>query len=498
VGRVLRAVVLLLALGVAGMATLVFSRVIDAAKGASVRGVADGAGAAPMRTSSPDFALRTAALSEMDLAPGHSVEVLPDTILFTRLFADLESAQRSITFLGYYCEPGRMGDRVQGILSERARAGVTVLFLGDDFGCSELLDQIEGDLVAAGVQVARFRPVRWYSLHRAQHRLHARSVVIDGAIAYTGGFGIADKWMYDMPEDPRWRDTSARFTGPTVAEMQSLFLTGWAEASGELLTGGLFFRPGDHQSTHDSVDGRPEHGLPSGREASTGRGTAAADSGPETPPRASAQSSTAAAGASGEPTGQSRPSESEVSTDDVTAGLLYSRPVIGTTTAERFLAASLAAAERRLFVTNSYFVPTELVRDLLLDAAHRGVDVRILVPDEHTDIPTTRYAGRSFYQELLAAGIRIFEYQPSMIHSKTLVVDGRWTALGTLNLDNRSLRLNDESALILDDERVGALMDSLFLADVARAQEITLEIHGARPMRERLLEWLSRRMAALL
>ena len=481
-GRVLRAVVLLLALGVAGMVTLVFSRVIDAARGASVRGVADGAGAAPMRTSSPDFALRTAALSEVDLTPGHAVEVLPDTVLYTRLFADLEGAQRSITFLGYYCEPGRVGERVAGILSERARAGVTVLFLGDDFGCSELLDQIEGDLVAAGVQVARFRPVRWYSLHRAQHRLHARSVVIDGAIAYTGGFGIADKWLYDMPEDPRWRDTSARFTGSTVAEMQALFLTGWAEASGELLTGGQFFQPGDHQSAHDSVNGRVEQARPSEREASNGRGTAASDSG----------------GSSGEPTGQSRPSESEVSAGDVTAGLLYSRPVIGTTTAERFLAASLAAAERTLFVTNSYFVPTELVRDLLLDAAHRGVDVRILVPDEHTDIPMTRYAGRSFYQELLAAGIRIFEYQPSMIHAKTLVVDGRWTALGTLNLDNRSLRLNDESALILHDERVGALMDSLFLADVARAQEITLEIHSARPMRERLLEWLSRKMAALL
>ena len=126
------------------------------------------------------------------------------------------------------------------------------------------------------------------------------------------------------------------------------------------------------------------------------------------------------------------------------------------------------------------------------------MDVRILVPDEHTDIPTTRYAGRSFYQELMAAGIRIFEYQPAMIHAKTLVVDGHWTALGTLNLDNRSIRLNDESALVIDDVGVGALMDSLFHADVARALEITPESHGARPMRERLLEWLSRKMAALL
>jgi cardiolipin synthase len=474
-GKVLRAAVLFLALGVAGLTTLVLSRVIDAAQGAPVRGVSDGSGAPPLRSSHPDFAVRASALSEMDLIPGHAVEVLPDTLLFTRLFADLESAQRSITFLGYYCEPGRVGERVTGVLTERARAGVAVLFLGDDFGCGALLDEIEPSLVSAGVRVARFRPVRWYSLHRAQHRMHARSVVIDGAVGYTGGFGIADKWMYDTPEDPLWRETSARFTGPTVADMQALFLTGWAEASGELVTGDVFF-PSAHEGTDDEV----ENGFLAGREAAAGTpSNAVSDT------LAAAQRTSPEAGLA--PRGEG-----------VTAGLLYSRPVIGTTTAERFLAATLAAAERTLYVTNSYFVPTPLMRDLLLDAAHRGVDVRILVPDEHTDIPTTRYAGRSFYQELMAAGIRIYEYQPAMIHAKTLVVDGRWTALGTLNLDNRSLRLNDESALVMDDVRMGALMDSLFLADLARSQEITLESHAERPMRERLLEWLSRRMAALL
>jgi phosphatidylserine/phosphatidylglycerophosphate/cardiolipin synthase-like enzyme len=288
--------------------------------------------------------------------------------------------------------------------------------------------------------------------------------------------------------------------------MQALFLAGWAEASGALLTGSLFFPSESDRAAVDSATHGDGQGLQGGREPVGQRGSAAGGAGAAQNGSASealdaappARMREGASGAAGETPSSATGGQRAPGAESVSAGLLYSRPVVGSTTAERFLAATLASAERTLYVTNSYFVPTPLLVHLLLDAAQRGVDVRILLPDEHTDIPMTRYAGRSFYQELMAAGIRIFEYQPSMMHAKTLVVDGKWTALGTLNFDNRSLRLNDESALVVHDEGLGALMDSLFLADVGRAQEITLESHGARPMRERLLEWLARRMAALL
>ena len=415
---------------------VVVYRVVEAARFASVERVEDG-DRDHLRTSQPDFVERAAALVDVELSAGHIVEVLPDTALFTRLFADLGGAASSITFLGYYCEPGGLGDRFAAVLSARARAGVAVLFLGDDFGCGDLLDEIGSSLIEAGVQVARFRPVRWHSLPRVQHRLHARGVVIDGAVGYTGGFGISDKWVRDTIGDPRWRDTAVRVTGPAVHEMQATFLSAWAEATGELVTSGVFFPP---------PSGPPDLTVPG----------------------------------------------------SVTAGYLYSRPGIGPTSAERYLAATLSAAERTLYVANSYFVPTKLIRQLLLEAEGRGVDVRLLVPSDRTDIPSARYAGRSFYDQLLAGGVRIFEYQPSMMHAKTMVVDGRWVAVGTLNMDNRSMRLNDESALLVLDSTLGARMDSLFLADLSRSREITRPLHAERARREKLLEWLSRRIAPLL
>jgi cardiolipin synthase len=181
----------------------------------------------------------------------------------------------------------------------------------------------------------------------------------------------------------------------------------------------------------------------------------------------------------------------------VRAGLLYSRPGLGPTTAERYLALTIASAERTLFVSNSYFVPTASLRRLLVEASGRGVDVRLLVPGEHTDIPSTRWAARGYYEELLGEGVRIWEYQPAMMHAKTLVADGVWAAVGSLNFDNRSIRLNDESALLVYDRGFGARMDSLFLADLELAGEVTLESHGGRPLYERVLE-LGTRLVALL
>jgi len=418
-------------------------RISDALRGVPIERVVGEHGAA-LRMSAPGFPARAAALAEANLAEGHHVEILVDAWVFDAMFDDLASAERSITFMGYYCEPGDLGDRLTALLAERAGAGVQVLFLGDDFGCGELLDAVGERLATAGVEVAAFRPVRWHDLHRAQHRLHSRGVVIDGTIAYTGGFGVADKWMHSSAGEPAWRDTSVRFTGPAVLSMQAMFLSAWAEATGELRAGDAFF----------AIE--------------------------------------PARGAGQEDTG------TEPSSTGVTAGLLHSRPGLGTSAAERFLAVTIGAAERTLYISNSYFVPMPELVALLVEAAGRQVDVRLLLPGERIDIPSTRYAGRSFYRELLTAGVRIFEYEPTMMHAKTLVSDGAWVALGTLNLDNRSMRLNDESALLVHDPATGAFMDALFLDDLSRSREITLDLHEARPLRERLIEWLVRRVAPVL
>ena len=104
-----------------------------------------------------------------------------------------------------------------------------------------------------------------------------------------------------------------------------------------------------------------------------------------------------------------------------------------------------AGARKRLWISNSYFIPDLRLRDAVIERARQGVDVRILVPGNRTDAVPVQLAGRSYYEELLGAGIRIFEYLPAMMHAKTIVVDDAWSVVGSANMDERSMELNAEN-----------------------------------------------------
>jgi cardiolipin synthase len=171
-----------------------------------------------------------------------------------------------------------------------------------------------------------------------------------------------------------------------------------------------------------------------------------------------------------------------------TAGLLEAIPTMGSTAAERFLALSIAGATTSLYITNPYFVPDRNFTGLLADAARRGVDVRVLTAGAHTDIRTVRMAGRARYDRLLAAGVRIYEWQPSALHAKTFVVDGIWSTVGSINFDNRSLVLNDEATLMILDEDIGSDMTRIFFDDLTHAEEITLRGFRRRPWPHRIVE----------
>ncbi|AHG91545.1 Phospholipase D-like domain protein [Gemmatirosa kalamazoonensis] len=172
----------------------------------------------------------------------------------------------------------------------------------------------------------------------------------------------------------------------------------------------------------------------------------------------------------------------------VVAGLLHASPSVGSTEAERFLTYSIASARRTLYITNSYFVPDRAIRTLIADAARRGVDTRILTVSAETDVKSTWYAGRARYEELLAAGVRIFEYQPVMMHAKTLTVDGGWAALGSMNADNRSLSFNEETVLMILDAGVTCTIERQFLDDLGFANEIRLDEFRRRGWIERIKE----------
>ena len=149
---------------------------------------------------------------------------------------------------------------------------------------------------------------------------------------------------------------------------------------------------------------------------------------------------------------------------------------------------SFINARRRLWICNSYFIPDLRLRVAVIERSRAGVDVRVLVPGNHTDALPVQAAGRSYYEELLAAGVRIFEYQPAMMHAKTVVVDGAWSVVGSANLDERSMELNEENILGIADRDFAGAVEEGVEADLERSREIHLDEWRKRPIYKKIFE----------
>jgi cardiolipin synthase A/B len=168
--------------------------------------------------------------------------------------------------------------------------------------------------------------------------------------------------------------------------------------------------------------------------------------------------------------------------------LVRSKSGVGDTNVETLYYLAIASARESLDLTSAYFVPRPAFTEALCEAAERGVEVRILVPGPHIDKGFVRVAGRDSYADLLDSGVRLFEYQPTMLHAKSLVVDGCWSSVGTVNFDNRSFQLHDEIMLGVWDSHFASLLTEQFEADIGRSDEITKERWEGRGVRRRTAE----------
>jgi cardiolipin synthase len=423
--KVLRLKRVSIVVGLLLVGALALAGILSLTRGTPVKAVvAIGDKNGPPTVTDSLFSRSMALYTGLQLFKGNAVQQVNNGAVYTDLWRDLRAAQHTITVQMYYSRPGVVADTMAAILKERARAGVRVLFVLDAFGSQNLKKEWADSLRAAGVEVGLLRQLHWYSLHNASDRSHVRVVVVDGKIGYTGGFGLADYWLGDGQHKDQWRDSNARFEGPAVMALQAAFAAAWAECTGELISGDIYF---------PKAAFLPDNG-------------------------------------------------------GVEAGVFFASPTTGSTPAERFVALSIASARKTLYVANSYFVPDDDFRKLLVSARQRGVDVRILTVSDETDVKTTLWAGRGRYEQLLAAGIRIYEYQPAMMHSKTFVVDGIWGSIGSMNFDNRSLAFNNESNLVFLDSTQGAHMNATFMDDLTRSKEINLEEFKRRPWFHRVIE----------
>jgi cardiolipin synthase len=161
------------------------------------------------------------------------------------------------------------------------------------------------------------------------------------------------------------------------------------------------------------------------------------------------------------------------------------------------LISAITNAEKQVYITNAYFVPDPQLLKALLDAAKRGVDVRLILPSQ-TDSPTVFYAGRSHYSQLLEGGVKIYERHGALLHAKTAVVDGIWSCVGSSNLDWRSALDNDEINAVILGREFAQQMQAAYDKDIAASEAIELESWERRSLLLRLKEVTARVWGRLL
>ncbi|NNF43649.1 MAG: cardiolipin synthase B [Phycisphaerales bacterium] len=173
---------------------------------------------------------------------------------------------------------------------------------------------------------------------------------------------------------------------------------------------------------------------------------------------------------------------------DARAIAVYSSPEGKSGDVQKMFLLAIAGAQKSIRIATPYFVPDELTLDHLCRARERGVTIDIIVAGPHTDTPVSRHASRHLWGDLLATGVSIYEYLPTMYHCKYMIVDGAWTSIGSANFDNRSFKLNDEANLVVLDADFATQLERTFDADCGRARRVTLAEWKQRPWPVRFKE----------
>ncbi len=377
-----------------------------------------------------DFLLAVSGVINAPLHRGGTARLLNNgDEFFPAMLEAIREAQESVNFTTYIWHDGRVSDQYFDALIGAAERGVEVRVLVDGLGGLRAPSARIDELRRAGGKWARFHTPRFGRLTRLHKRTHRRALVIDGMVGFTGGAAVMDKWEGNADDADHWRDCMVEVRGRLALSLQSAFTQLWAQTTGEIVTGPKFYPLNAHEAEQEG-------------EGETVRRHVNVIS---------------------SPSGEAHPMR-------------------------HVFWLSIHCARERVYITNPYVVPDDILLAVLKERAQSGVDVRILVPNEHNDVPLIRWASRSYYQELLEAGVRIYEFQPTMIHQKLLVADGQWSLVGSVNMDVRSKELNQENALGIFDEGFAAELEATFHADLARAKEIELSSWKGRPLHHRLPE----------
>ncbi len=186
------------------------------------------------------------------------------------------------------------------------------------------------------------------------------------------------------------------------------------------------------------------------------------------------------------------PQDSSERESGLRSAMLAASPAPDAHPVDVFMAYSVLAARERVWLTTPYFAPSDALLDALKGRAQAGADVRVLVPGKEIDNKTSRWVAQNYYEDLMEAGVKVYEYEPTFMHAKTLVVDGEWSVIGSANQNSRSRKLDEENLVGIQDEALAMQLQETFLKDLERSEEIRLDEWRRRSPFARFLSMVAR------
>ncbi|MBE0612051.1 MAG: cardiolipin synthase [Burkholderiales bacterium] len=374
---------------------------------------------------------------------GNKVTLLQDgAATYPAMFAAIRKAQDHINMESYIIEDDEIGQQFADLLLEQQSRGVQVNIIYDSFGAIKTPKAYFDRLEQGGIALLEFNPINPLKLKKqwlVNNRDHRKLLIVDGRTAFIGGINISS--VYSSGSAAR---RSGRAADHNVAWRDTdLQIEG--PVVGELQK--LFMQTWDKQ-----------HGKP----------LAPREYFPEL-----------------------KTSGNEIvrtigSTPDDPYSLMYLT-----------LISAIGNAEKQVYLTNAYFVPDPQLLKALVGATARGVRVKLILPS-HSDSEVVFHAGRAHYSALLEGGVEIYERTGALLHSKTALIDGVWSTVGSTNLDWRSFLDNDEINAVIIGREFGEKMHAMFNVDLAASQAIDLDSWERRPLAFRFKEWMARVWGRLL
>lgn len=337
---------------------------------------------------------------------------------FRSLFEDIEHAEDHIHIQTYRLLDDHTGIKVAKALIRKAKQGVVVRVLCDHVGSFTTSRAFFTELMKHGIEVHLILPVVFPELtSKVNYRNHRKVAVIDGHIGYLGGMNIADHYTIGSRLG-KWRDTHFRVTGVAVNGLQAAFMTDWYVASRVVLSKNLFIDPKVYDRNSNSIP-------PNNEEAYL-----------KAPKVYATHIQTFTSG----PTGPFR-------------------------TLLQVISKSIYEARSRVVIQTPYFLPNESLNKAIIGAALSGIDVILILPWESDSI-FVKYAMQSYFTELLHAGVKIYRYDGSFLHSKLMTIDGEISFIGSANMDFRSLEHNFEVTSVVYDKAFAEMIEEVLRKDI--------------------------------